>query len=305
MKVAVFGGTGFIGRNLAQELLSQGYQVHIVTRNSGRAPNIPGYGIKTIQWQPSFPLTSIGEMKDVDVIVNLAGESIGKRRWTSSVKQEILGSRIRTTKAIVEAINEGGINPKVLINASAVGFYGPRGDEILTEATDAGVDFLAQVCSAWEKEAFRVRSLTRVITLRIGVVLGSEGALKRMLIPFRFYIGGPLGKGNQWLSWIHIQDLTRIMVFAIEHPELQGPINATAPEPVPMETFCKIIGHVLSKPSWLPVPEFILRLGLGQMADMLLHGQRAVPKKITVAGFVFRFSTLGPALEDCLRRNQF
>ena len=302
MKVAVFGGTGFVGRNLTQALLANGYQVLIVTRNSRRSFTNPGNEVQTLQWQTSLPLSSLGELKDVDAIVNLAGESIGNRRWTNSVKQEILNSRIRITQAIVKAINDGEIKPRVLINASAVGFYGPHADEEITEAEEAGQDFLAQVCREWENAAYKVQDdQTRVVTLRLGVVLGKEGALKRMLLPFRFYIGGPLGNGKQWMSWMHIRDLTRMMIFVLEHPELNGPLNATAPEPMTMKSFCDIIGHVLSKPSWLPVPEFVLRLGLGQMAEMLLHGQRVVPKRVTDAGFVFRFPKLAPAIEDVVK----
>ena len=221
------------------------------------------------------------------------------------MKQEILDSRIRTTGAIVTAINNRTIQPKVLINASAVGYYGPHQDEAITEVEAAGPDFLAQVCQAWENEAYKAQSdLTRVVTIRIGVVLGREGALNRMVMPFKFYLGGPLGTGNQWLSWIHIQDLASMIRFVIEHQEVTGPINATAPESVRMRDFCKALGKVIDRPSWLPAPEFILKIALGQMADMLLHGQRVVPKKAIDAGFEFQFPMLGSALKDVLdKRN--
>jgi uncharacterized protein (TIGR01777 family) len=250
-------------------------------------------------------ISSIYELREIDAVVNLAGESIGSRRWSDSVKQEILASRIRTTGAIVTAINNRTIQPKVLINASAVGYYGPRQDEEITESEAVGQDFLAQICRDWENEAYKVQNdLTRVVTIRIGVVLGNEGALNRMSMPFKCYIGGPLGTGNQWLSWIHIQDLTSMIRFIIEHQELTGPINATAPESVRMRDFCKALGSVLKRPSWLPVPELLLKIALGQMAEMLLHGQRAVPEKILGAGFNFRFPKLRSALEDALgKRN--
>ena len=208
-------------------------------------------------------------------------------------------SRIRTTCAIVSAINDRTIQPRVLINASAVGYYGPCQDEEITEIEEAGQDFLAQVCRDWENEAYKAQSdLTRVATIRIGVVLGRKGALNRMKIPFKFYMGGPLGKGNQWLSWIHIKDLTSMIRFVIENQELTGPINATAPDSVTMREFSHVLGEVMNSPSWLPVPTWILKIALGQMAEMLLNGQRVVPNKIIDAGFEFRFSKLKSALEN-------
>jgi len=301
MKALIFGGTGFVGGHLTEELLANGYQVLVVTRNRHNSASGLEQKVEVIEWDNNSLPSFINESEEIDVVVNLAGESIGNRRWSRSVKQEILTSRIRTTRAIVAAINDGTIQPKVFINASAVGYYGPRQDDEITEAEAAGQDFLAQVCREWENEAYQVQSgLTRVATVRIGVVLGQEGALHRMIRPFKFYIGGPLGKGNQWLSWIHIKDLTSMIRFVIEHPELTGPINATAPEPVTMRNFCHVLGEVMHRPSWLPVPGLILRIALGQMAEMLLHGQRVVPKKTVDAGFEFRFPKLRPALQDAL-----
>jgi uncharacterized protein len=302
MKVLIFGGAGFVGRNLADELLANGYQVFIVTRNLRKTVNNLGNKVQVIEWDNISPLASINELQEIDVVINLAGESIGNRRWSKSVKQEILSSRIRTTRAIVAAINNRTFQPKVLINASAVGYYGPRQNEEITELVEAGQDFLAQVCRAWENEVYKAQSdLIRVVTIRIGVVLGREGVLNRMAMPFRFYMGGPLGTGNQWLSWIHIKDLTSMIRFIIEHQELTGPINATAPESVTMRNFCNVLGDVMNRPSWLPVPEFILKIALGQMAEMLLHGQRVVPNKIIGAGFEFWYPKLRSALEDALR----
>lgn len=299
MNVLIFGGTGFIGRNLTEELLTNGYKVLVVTRNLQKTTNDLGSKANLIEWDNHSPLSSISELQDTEVVINLAGESIGNRRWSNSVKQEILTSRIRTTHAIVSAINNRTIHPKVLINASAVGYYGPRQDEVITEIEESGADFLAQVCRDWEHEAYKVQSdLTRVSIIRIGVVLGKEGALNRMIIPFKFYVGGPLGTGSQWLSWIHITDLTRMIRFVIENQELTGPINATAPGSVTMKEFSQVLGEVMSRPSWLQVPTWILRIALGQMADMLLHGQRVVPKKIIDAGFEFRFCKLKATLED-------
>lgn len=301
MNVLIFGGTGFVGRNLTDELLANGYEVFVVTRNRQKTINGLVSKVKIIEWDSYSPLSSISGLQDIDVVVNLAGESIGNRRWSNSVKQRILTSRIRTTSAIVSAINDRTIQPKVLINASAVGYYGSRQDEEITDTEKAGQDFLARVCRDWENEAYKAQSiLTRVVTIRIGVVLGREGALNRMIIPFKFYIGGPLGAGNQWLSWIHIKDLTRMIRFVIESQELTGPINATAPDSVTMKKFSHVLGEVMNRPSWLPVPTWILKITLGQMAEMLLHGQRVVPNRIINAGFEFRFSNLKSALENVL-----
>ncbi|GAB6152912.1 TIGR01777 family oxidoreductase [Desulfosporosinus burensis] len=301
MNVLIFGGTGFVGRNLTEGLLTNGYQVYVVTRNPQKTANSFENKVKVIGWDNSLPLSSIYELQEIDIVINLAGESIGNRRWSNSVKKEILASRIRTTGAIVTAINNRTIQPKVLINASAVGYYGPRLDDEITETEEAGHDFLALVCRDWENEAYKVQGdLTRVVTIRIGVVLGTEGALNRMVMPYKFYMGGPLGTGNQWVSWIHIQDLTSMIRFVIEHQELTGPINATTPEPVRMRDFSKVLGEVLTRPSWLPTPEFLLKIALGQMAEMLIHGQRVVPKKVLSAGFKFKFPKLRSALEDAL-----
>ncbi|MDO0825495.1 TIGR01777 family oxidoreductase [Desulfosporosinus nitroreducens] len=301
MNVLIFGGTGFIGRNLIEELLANGYKVSVVTRNHQKEVNQFGNKIQVIEWDNISPLSSIYKFDQIDVVINLAGESIGSRRWTNSVKAEIIASRIRTTGAIVAAINNGIIQPKVLINASAVGYYGLCEDEEITESAEVGQDFLAQVCREWENEAYKVQNAgTRVATIRIGVVLGNEGALNRMALPFRYFIGGPLGNGNQWLSWIHIRDLTSMIRFIIEHQELAGPINAVAPNPVRMGEFSKMLGYVLARPSWLPVPEILLKIALGQMAEMLLHGQRAVPRKVLSADFKYKFPKLKAALENAM-----
>lgn len=301
MKVLIFGGAGFVGRNLTKELLANGYQVSVVSRNRQKTINSLGDNVQVIEWDNISPLSSMYELHEIDVVINLAGESIGNRRWSNLIKQEILTSRIRTTSAIVAAINNRTMQPKVLINASAVGYYGPRQDDKITELEKVGQDFLAGVCRAWEKEAYKVQNnFTRVVTLRIGVVLGNEGALKRMVMPFKFFIGGPLGRGNQWLSWIHIQDLTSMIRFVIEHQEVIGPVNATAPTPVRMRDFSKVLGEVLKRPSWLPVHERLLKIALGQMAEMLLYGQRAIPEKILGAGFEFKFFELRSALEYAL-----
>ena len=300
MKVLIFGGTGFIGKNLCSELLSAGYKVCIVSRNPKKTA-LPGSGAEVVEWNSSAGPLPAELLEGVNIIINLAGESIGNRRWTQPVKEKILGSRVQITQAIVNAISEKKVVPKVLINASAVGFYGPRGDEEITESTRAGQDFLAKVCQAWEEEAFKAQALgVRVVAVRIGVVIGDDGALTRMKIPFRFYIGGPMGTGVQWMSWIHIKDLARLIRFAAENENINGPVNATAPEPVRMKEFCSILGQVMGRPSWLPGPGFLLKALLGEMSDMLLNSQRVLPNKILKEGFVFRFPELKAALKDII-----
>lgn len=302
MKVLIFGGTGFIGKNLCNELLSAGYKVCIVSRNPKRA-DLSGSGVEVIEWNSSAGSLPVELLEGVNLIINLAGESIGNRRWTQSIKEKILDSRVQTTQAIVNAIKQKQVFPKVLINASAIGFYGPHGDEEISESTPAGQDFLAKVCQAWEAEAFKAQALgVRVVALRTGMVIGDEGALARMMTPFRFYIGGPLGTGAQWMSWIHIKDLTRLIRFAAENENINGPVNATAPEPVKMKEFCKVLGQVMGRPSWLPVPGFLLKVVLGEMSDMLLNSQRILPKKILKEGFLFQFSATKTALKDIIGR---
>lgn len=301
MKVLIFGGTGFIGKNLCRALLSAGYKVCVVSRNPKKS-GLPDSGAEVVEWNVSAGLP-LELLEDVNIIINLAGESIGKRRWTQPVKEKILKSRVQTTQAIVNAIKKQRIIPRVLINASAVGFYGPHGDEEITESTPAGHDFLAEVCRAWEEEAFKAQTLgVRVVAVRIGVVIGDEGALTRMETPFRFYVGGPLGTGAQWMSWIHIKDLTRLIQFAAENENINGPVNATAPEPVRMKEFCSVLGRAMGRPSWLPAPGFLLKALLGEMSDMLLNGQRVLPDKLRKEGFVFRFPSLETALKDIIDR---
>ncbi len=301
MKILILGSTGFIGKNLCKELLSAGHNIEVFTSNKTKAQLLFGKEVEIIEWTGYTPLLPSYTLQDVSAVINLAGESIANHRWTKSVKEKIVYSRMKTTQAVVNAIKDKVLRPKMLINASAVGFYGPRNDEEVTESSSAGGDFLAEVCKAWESEAYKAESYgTQVVTVRIGVVLGNEGALVRMMTPFQYYMGGPIGIGNQWLSWIHIHDLVKIFKFIIEKGTMSGPINATAPQPVRMKDFCEILGKVMSRPSWLRVPELALKIVLGEMADMLLNGQRVLPKKILDAGFGFRFPILKEAIEDII-----
>jgi hypothetical protein len=234
-------------------------------------------------------------------VVNLAGEPIAGKRWTRAQKTRLRSSRIDTTRTIVQAIADAQRKPRLLLNASAVGYYGPRGDEEVSETEPPGNDFLAGLCREWEAEALRAEPHgVAVVRLRTGIVLGKGGgALAKMIPPFKLFVGGPLGSGRQWMPWIHLDD----EVGLIEHllaPGAGGTVNATAPEPARMKEFCAALGNALGRPSWAPVPGFVLRAAFGEMADVLLTGQRAVPAEAQRRGYRFRFPTLPEALRDII-----
>ena len=240
-----------------------------------------------------------GVLDGVDAVVNLAGAGIADRRWSAGRKREIESSRLLATRSLVAAIQLASRPPQVLVSASGVGYYGPRGGEIVTESTTPGRDFLAAVCIAWEREAEKASSLARVATVRTGLVLDAEGgALARMLLPFRFGVGGRLGSGAQFMPWIHRDDWVRLVRWMIAEPDARGPFNATAPNPVANAEFSRALGRALHRPAVLPVPAIALRVALGEMADLLLAGQRAIPAKAMEMGFRFRFTTLDEALAD-------
>jgi hypothetical protein len=235
-----------------------------------------------------------------DGVVNLAGEGIAEKRWTERQKEIIRSSRIDCTRALVHAIAKSKAKPKFLINASAVGYYGARGEETLTEESAPGKDYLARVCVAWEEEAKKAQDQgVRVALVRTGIVLAKgKGALAKMVPPFKFFVGGPLGSGKQWMPWIHVEDEIGLILFLIENANAQGSFNATAPNPVTMEEFCSVLGKVLNRPSWAAVPASALTLLLGEMADMVLAGQRALPKGAEKLGYNFKHPTITEALES-------
>ena len=244
-------------------------------------------------------------MAELDGVINLAGESIAAKRWTPQQQRAIRESRIQTTSALVNAMAAQAKRPSVLVSASAIGYYGARSDESLTEPDSPGSGFLADVCREWEAAAQRAQPLgVRVVQLRIGFVLGpGGGALSKMVPPFRWGVGGPLGNGRQWLSWIHRDDVIGMIEWALTHPDIAGAVNATAPQPVTMQQFCLELGRVLHRPSWAPVPAAILHLLLGDMADLLLTGQRVIPQVSLQRGYQYTYPELRPALEACLNRS--
>jgi uncharacterized protein (TIGR01777 family) len=297
MRVIVTGGTGFIGSELCENLVAKGHEVVLFTRDASRSRDQIHPKVRVVSWAPGAAWESW--VDGAGAIVNLAGENIAQR-WTKAAKQRIVASRVDAAARLSAAIEKAAVKPSVLVNAAAVGYYGPHGDETLDEDSPPGTDFLATTCVAWEEAASRAEPLgVRVVLIRTGVVLGREGgALAKMLPPFKAFAGGPIGSGDQWMSWIHRDDLVALFVFAIENQEARGPLNGTAPNPVTMKEFAKALGRALHRPSFLPVPAPAVRLLLGEMATVALDGQRVVPKKAEGLGFKFRFTEVDAALRD-------
>ena len=301
MRVVIAGGTGFIGAPLCEALTRRGHEVTVVTRAPGRHPRAGE--AREVSWDTDEWTRALGRAQG---LINLAGESIAARRWTRSRKRLLQASRLETTRRLIEALRPLPARPAVLINASAVGYYGDRGDEILGESSPPGRGFLAETCVAWEMEAQRAEALgVRVVRLRMGVVLGPDGgALAQMVPPFRLGLGGPLGGGRQWVSWIHREDVIRLIEWALTHPALNGALNATAPQPVTMRQLAHALGRALHRPACLPVPAIGLRVLLGEMATVLLASQRVLPEAAQRTGYPFQFPELSAALERCLRHTR-
>ncbi len=303
MRIVLTGGTGFVGRELLQVLLAQKHQVTLLTRNSKKA-GLSNTLLKVVYWDGKSPGDWTRDIDGADAVINLAGESIANGRWTRRQKELLIHSRIDSTRALASAIANANKKPPVLINASAVGYYGPVESDDVTETYSKGMGFLADLCQMWELEARAAESSgTRVVLLRIGVVLeNGGGALKKMTPPFQMYVGGHIGTGRQWFSWIHRDDLINIVLFALKNPDLKGPVNAVAPKPVTQKEFSQALGKALGKPCWAPVPGFVLKLGLGEMSEMLLTGQKVVPEVLNRSGFSFKFPDPDSALSDIFKK---
>jgi uncharacterized protein (TIGR01777 family) len=306
MKVAVTGATGFVGTRLVERLQSEGHQVVVLTRSAAIAEKaFPKSAYSNVEIVTYDPMES-GNWQDAiagcDGVVNLAGEPIAENRWTPERKQSLMNSRKITTQKVVEAIAKANPKPSVLVNASAIGYYGTSETATFDETSSPGNDFLAEVCQAWEAEASKVKeSGTRLVILRIGIVLGMGGALGKLLTPFKLFAGGPIGSGRQWFSWIHREDLVSLIVRSLTHPEMEGTYNATAPHPVRMAEMTTTLGQVMNRPSWLPVPGVALEALLGDGAKVVLEGQEVQPKRTLASGFEYQYSTIQPALEQILR----
>jgi uncharacterized protein (TIGR01777 family) len=299
MKIVIAGGTGFLGAAFADACAAEDHTVVVLTRGSSVTR---ANGVRLVPWTPNGDAGAFArEIDGADAVVNLAGESIAGARWSAAQKRKILDSRVKATRSLVEAIARAAAPPAVLISGSAVGYYGPRGDEIVTEDTPPGSDFLARVCVHWEAEANSAASArTRVVCLRTGLVLARKGgALPRMLPPFKLFAGGRVGSGRQYWPWIHRDDWIALVRWAIGQSTVSGAVNATAPNPVTNAAFAEALGGAMHRPALLPAPAFALRLMLGEMADaLLLGGQRAIPAKAQHQWFTFRHEEVSGALGE-------
>lgn len=305
MKVVVTGATGFIGAPLCRALRDAGHEVVALSRRVAEARAMLGDGISAAEWDARSSGPWEQELSGAGAIVNLAGESIARKAWTPKQKEVLRASRVDATRALVSAMEKQAQRPAVLANASAVGYYGPHGDETLTEESPPGNDFLAGVVKEWEAAAREAEPLgVRVVRMRLGTVLGEGGgALAKLVPPFRAFLGGPLGSGRQWVSWVHRDDVIGIALWALENQDVSGAVNVTAPEPVTMREFARTLGKVLGRPSWAPVPAVALRALMGEMADIVLNGQRVLPAVAERLGYQFRYPQLEGALKSILSKS--
>ncbi|HEY0375410.1 MAG TPA: TIGR01777 family oxidoreductase [Pyrinomonadaceae bacterium] len=297
MKIVVTGASGLVGHRLVPSLESRGHEVLRLVRNAPASP-------KEIRWDPSKGTIDAAALEGVDAAVHLAGENLAEGRWTEEKKRRIRESRVKGTRLISETLAGLTRKPEVLVSASAVGFYGSRGDEVLTEESSSGAGFLADVCREWEQATSAAEGAgVRVAHMRFGVILSGEGgALKKMLLPFRMGLGGKLGSGDQYMSWITLDDAVGAIEHALENKTLRGPVNTVTPRPVTNREFTKAMGSALSRPTILPAPAFALRLAFGEMADAtLLSSQRAEPARLKESGYVFKYPEIEGALRHVLK----
>ncbi|MGM0546959.1 MAG: TIGR01777 family oxidoreductase [Bacteroidota bacterium] len=298
MNILITGGTGFIGSYLRNMLLREGHFLAIVSRNPNEYGDETAKNQQFVSWDDNLA----AQMEKADAVINLAGSSIFGKRWTKEVKQKIYSSRIESTRQLVEAIQSASNRPKVMISASGADYYEPSGDQVLNESAPAGESFLSKVCVDWEAAAEPVTELgVRLATPRIGVVLEEDGgALHQMLLPFKLFVGGPIGSGQQYFPWIHMLDLCRGLVYPIENEEMAGAYNLNAPNPVTMNEFAEELASQLHRPSLFRVPEFALDIILGEAANPVITSKRMQPQKLQQHGFDFRFPYLRQALGDIL-----
>ena len=303
MHIVVTGGTGFIGRPLCAALAQEGQRITLLTR-SIETQRSSGSNVTVIEWNGRETGGWEYCLDGADAVINLAGAPIADGRWTDTRKQLLMESRVLTTRLLVEAMSRRSSKPRTLVSASGIGYFGASDDRLLDEGAARGQGFLADLCLAWEAAALRAAELgVRVVTLRTGMVLEQDGgALPKMLLPFRLFAGGPVMPGTQWVSWIHRHDHIGLIKWAVTTPSVSGPVNAVAPEAVTMNRFCEVIGRVLHRPSWLPVPGFALRVALGELGTLMTTGQRVNPSKALSGGYVFHYPTLEPALRAILAR---
>ena len=302
MKIAITGATGLVGSRLVSKLNEAEHQLVIFTRNRDKAkrlfPQEAFSNLEIVKYTPQASGDWQQKISGCDGVVNLAGEPIAER-WTQAQKEKIRTSRQLGTRKLVEAIAKAEQKPQVLVSGSAIGYYGTSETATFDENSPPGDDFLAQVCQQWEAEAQKVTELgVRLVILRIGIVLANGGALGKMIGPFKMFAGGPIGSGRQWFSWIHRDDLVSLIIEALNRNDMSGAYNATAPNPVKMSQLCQNLGEAMNRPSWLPVPDFVLEVLLGDGAKVVLEGQQVLPKKTQAIGFNYQYPEIEPALAE-------
>jgi uncharacterized protein (TIGR01777 family) len=298
MKAVLTGATGFVGAYLLKHL----EQATVLTRNPEQAAKKLPVGVRAVAWNSAENPAPVSALNGADVVFHLAGEPVAEGRWTAAKKKEIRESRIAGTRHLVEGLEACEQRPRVLVSTSAVGYYGDRDDEVLTEASAPADDFLAEVCVAWEREALRAEQLgMRVVIIRTGIVMGKEGgALAKMMFPFKMGLGGPLGSGKNWMPWIHVADLASLYMYAATNDSVRGPMNGSAPNPVMNKEFTKAFAAALHRPAFLPIPYFALRVLFGEFAKILFASQRVMPTVAERTGFKFQYPEIGPALEQII-----
>lgn len=308
MRVLVTGGTGLIGTRLVRRLRERGEEVLVLTRRPDSARERFGASVEVVEGDPMQTGPWMDAVERCDAVINLAGENVFNRRWRARFKELLHDSRVRSTENVVRALakapRRAGGEPKVLVNASAIGFYGPHGDEEITEESPPGSDFLAALCIDWEKAALEAKKDgLRVALVRVGIVLDREGgALAKMLTPFKLFVGGKVASGRQWMSWIHHEDMVGLFLLGLDNAQANGPLNGTAPNPVTNKEFSKALGRVLHRPAFLPTPRLALRVALGEVANVIATGQRVLPRVPLALGYSFKFPALDAALADVLAK---
>jgi len=301
-KVIVTGATGFIGKRIIKELISRGDEVTIFTRSVEHAKQKITSAYDYVEWNPDLN-DWYHKLEDKNAVIHLAGENVMAKRWNAEHKKNILSSRVEGTRSLVNAIGHLKNKPEVFITASAVGYYG-NSEKSVNENSEPGKDFLAEVVNAWEKEASKVESCgVRRVSIRTGIVLdANEGALVPMINQFKFFVGGSISSGEQWFPWVHIEDVVRVFLFAMDNQNVSGALNASSPNPLRMNEFCKTLGRVMHRPSIFKVPAFIIKILFGEAADVLLNGAQVIPERTIKAGYKFKFETAEEALKNLLSK---
>ncbi len=305
-RIIMTGATGLIGSNLAKALISNGFEITVFTRDVNKGKSLLPFVQNCVEWNYYEPEKWSGHLENAYAVIHLAGANLAGKRFTESYKKKIRNSRIISTRNIVNAISETKQKPKVFICASGINYYGDSGDKILTETSDPGNDFLAELCKEWENEAAKVeQSGVRRVSIRTSPVLSTQDAMLKKLLPlFRLYLGASLGSGKQWFSWIHIDDIVNLYVHALENETVNGPVNASSPNPVIMDEFARQLGHVLKRPVFFRVPKLVMKAMIGESADFITASLRVVPEKLERSGFKFAYPLLINALSDAVRNKK-